>query len=90
MAVPAVVAVCIGYAKFSAVENKVLDHSNSIAKIEARTDSNKESISLTVQKQSTLELQQTLVSGEFRDSLKRIEDDVKELKQDLKTSRVKP
>lgn len=82
-----VIAIAVVYVRFSAVENKVADHGIALGKVEAKTESNRDALSQTVQKVGTLELQQTLVSGEFRDSLKRIEDDVKELKLDLKNSR---
>lgn len=85
-----VIALSLGYVRFSVVENRVADHSVALGKVEARTESNKESINQVGAKVGTLELQQVLVSGEFRDSLKRIEEDVKELKSDIKTGRAKP
>ncbi len=84
-----VIALALGYVRFSTVENKVADHSLAIAEWKVKSESNKDAISQTSQKISTLEVQQTLVSGEFRDSLKRIEDDVKELKLDFKNGKPK-
>lgn len=82
-----IVALALGYVRFSAVESKVVDHTQSITKLEAKSDSSRDKLSDVVQKVGTLEVQQALVSGEFRDSLKRIEEDVKELKTDLKNKK---
>lgn len=86
-----VIALALGYAKFSSVEGRVAEQQLQIASTSAKVEALKETANLLQQKVVMLELQHNLVSGEFRDSLKRIEDDVKELKQDLKTGKaVKP
>lgn len=82
-----VIAIALVYVRFASVENKVSDHGAALVKIEAKSESTRDALTQTVQKVSTLEVQQTLVSGEFRDSLKRIEDDIKDVKLDLKNSR---
>lgn len=84
---PVVIALVIGYARFASLESKVMDHNAQMVEMKAKSESTRDALTQTVQKVSTLEVQQTLVSGEFRDSLKRIEDDVKELKLDVKNAR---
>ncbi len=79
-----IIGLAIGYVRFATLENKVADHTLTIADMKTKVESAKDASSSLQGKMNTMDVQQALISGEFRDSLKRIEDDVKEVKSDLK------
>ena len=82
-----VISLALAWVKFTSLEKEVGDHKIAISEVRNDAKTLRDTDVAHGQRLGTLEVQQTLVSGEFRESLKRIEDEIKEIKADFKTTK---